>query len=198
MRAIYQSFDKYISRYSVLGESMKTILGEAFDTGAISKRQYTTWSDLTMKINEVVASLKFFRSETERAMSSGNSWDKNKNSIISAYDSIFQKFSNTTYADGFKAAIVDMGKMEEKFLSSIYNMGKNATPAMKEAADNFRKELNRSFGGISIKDLEIQRVYIKEFIPSGGSVRRLRDRIQQELASLDRIRVPVEYGDMKE
>lgn len=198
MRAIYQSFDKYISRYSVLGESMKTILGEAFDTGAISKRQYTTWSDLTMKINEVVASLKFFRSETERAMSSGNSWDKDKNSIISAYDNIFQKFSNTTYADGFKAAIVDMGKMEEKFLSSIYNMGKNATPAMKEAADNFRKELNRSFGGISIKDLEIQRVYIKEFIPSGGSVRRLRDRIQQELASLDRILVRVEYGDMKE
>lgn len=180
---VTKALQGYIDEYTQLGKSMKAVMNEAGKDNIGPNRYRNIMSQIT-GIESLVNELGKLKTAYDEAMRTGTS-------VGNIRDTVFKAFLD--FPNGLKQSLAEVAVFEQKFMSAIYNMGKNASPAMKEVYDEFRKTLSKSYSGFDLGAITIQEVWVKNITPERGAVRQLRDRIYEELKELP-IAVNVQYG----
>ena len=180
---VTKALQGYIDEYTQLAKSMKAVMNDAGKDNVGPNRYRNIMSQIT-GIESLVNELGKLKTAYDEAMRTGTS-------VGNIRDTVFKAFLD--FPNGLKQSLAEVAVFEQKFMSAIYNMGKNASPVMKEVYDEFRKTLRKSYSGFDIGAITIQEVWVKNITPERGAVRQLRDRIYEELKELP-LAVNVQYG----
>lgn len=177
-KAIKTSADKYVSEYRAVAKTIEDIANQVFGDDPGKNRANSRYNALLSQattIRSVANELESFSSKYNQLVKEAGS-----TSAISSQAKALRGEFAATLQDSMKQ-VMGYEKQLSSFFEKAESKGVQIPEALKAAFKEVQLSIGRNSDGFNLKQLEIEKVWVKEFAPAEGSIIALRKAIQAGL-----------------